>query len=38
MKNYFVNKMLKIRQCSFNISVYKAVNGRSASKIEYFNQ
>ncbi len=38
MKNYFVDKMFKIRQYSFNISAYKAVNGISASKIKYLKQ
>lgn len=38
MKNYFVDNMSRIRQYSFNISAYFAVNGISASKIEYTNQ
>ena len=38
MKNYFVDKMLKIRQYSFNISAYKVANRISASKIKYLSQ
>lgn len=38
MKNYFVDKMFKIRQYSFNISAYKAINWISPSKIQYLSQ
>lgn len=38
MKNYFVDSMLVIRQYSFNISAYFAVNGISVSKTEYNHQ